>query len=94
MHATYTLSPTLLNETAFNYNGNRINIVPFAGSGLKSLTLPSGYNSTNSRLFSGPNNGNRIPKIDLKGSIGSEFENSRSPWHNKADDYQFRVHTN
>jgi hypothetical protein len=28
IHATYTISPTLLNETAFNYNGNRINILP------------------------------------------------------------------
>ena len=31
IHATYAISPTLLNETSFNYNGNRINIVPFAG---------------------------------------------------------------
>ena len=30
----YTISPTLLNETALNYNGNRLNIIPFAGSGL------------------------------------------------------------
>ena len=28
IHATYSISPTLLNETAFNYNGNRISIVP------------------------------------------------------------------
>jgi len=28
IHATYSISPTLLNETAFNYNGNRINITP------------------------------------------------------------------
>ena len=31
VHATYAISPNLLNETAFNYNGNRINIVPFRG---------------------------------------------------------------
>ena len=47
VHATYTISPNLLNETAFNYNGNRINIVPFAGSGLTSLAIPAGYDSTN-----------------------------------------------
>src|SRR5467141_2787941 len=53
IHTTYTISPTLLNEVAFNYNGNRINIIPFAGSGLSSLALPtSGYNSAKSRLFS------------------------------------------
>src|SRR5579864_72007 len=90
LHATHTISPTLLNEIAFNYNGNRINIVPLAGSGLQSLSLPTGYDSTSSRLFSGPNNGNRIPNIDLNGSIGSHFEISSWPWHNKADDYQVR----
>jgi hypothetical protein len=89
-HATYAINPNLLNETAFNYNGNRINIIPFAGSGLKSLALPSGYDSTNSRLFTGPNNDNRIPNIDLKGSTGTQFEISSWPWVNKADDYQAR----
>lgn len=90
VHVTHAISSTLLNETAFNYNGNRINIVPYAGSGLKSLSLPTGYDSTSSRLFSGPNNDNRIPNIDLKGSIGSQFEISSWPWNNKADDYQIR----
>src|SRR6266853_1399118 len=90
IHTTYTVSPTLLNEVAFNYNGNRINIVPIPGAGLSSLALPSGYNSPNSRLFSGPNNLNRIPNIDLGGSLGTKFEISSWPWRNKADDYQVR----
>jgi hypothetical protein len=90
IHATYTISTTLLNETAFNYNGNRINILPFAGSGLASLALPTGYVSANSRLFTGPNNLSRIPNIDLNGGINSHFEISSWPWRNKADDYQIR----
>jgi len=90
LHATHTISPTLMNEIAFNYNGNRINIVPYAGSGLTSLSIPDGYDSTNSRLFTGPNNLDRIPNIDLNGSIGTHFEISSWPWHNKADDYQIR----
>jgi hypothetical protein len=90
IHTTYTISPTLLNEVAFNYNGNRINIIPFAGAGLKSLAIPSGYNATNSRLFTGPNNLNRIPNVDLNGSTGTHFEVSSWPWRNKADDYQIR----
>src|SRR2546421_4236329 len=90
IHTTYAISPTLLNEAAFNYNGNRINIIPYAGSGLSSLALPTGYVSTNSRLFTGPNNLNRIPNIDLNGGIGSHFEISSWPWKNKADDYQIR----
>ncbi len=90
VHTTYTINPNLLNEVAFNYNGNRINIIPFAGAGLSSLSLPAGYDGTNSRLFTGPNNDNRIPNIDLNGSTGTHFEISSWPWHNKADDYQIR----
>src|SRR5580704_3307355 len=90
VHTTYTINPNLLNEVAFNYNGNRINIIPFAGAGLASLSLPAGYDGTNSRLFTGPNNDNRIPNIDLNGSTGTHFEISSWPWRNKADDYQIR----
>jgi hypothetical protein len=90
VHTAYTISPTLVNEVAFNYNGNRINIIPFAGAGLSSLALPSDYDATTTRLFSGPNNLNRIPNIDLTGSTGTHFEISSWPWVNKADDYQIR----
>jgi len=90
IHATYVISPTLMNEVAFNYNGNRINIIPFAGSGLASLAIPAGYDATNSRLFSGPNNLDRMPNVDLNGSTGAHFEISSWPWTNKADDYQIR----
>jgi hypothetical protein len=91
IHTTYTISPTLVNEVAFNYNGNRIHIIPYAASGLASLSLPTGYDSTDSRLFTGPNNLNRIPNIDLSGgAINSQFEISSWPWNNKADDYQLR----
>src|SRR5580698_1489488 len=90
VHTTYAINPNLLNEIAFNYNGNRINIVPFAGAGLSGLALPTGYDATNTRFFSGPNNLDRIPNIDLKGSTGTQFEISSWPWHNKADDYQLR----
>jgi hypothetical protein len=88
VHTTYIISPTLINEAAFNYNGNRINIVPFAGSGLDSLTTPTGY--TNTRLFTGPNNLERIPSIALSGGTGVNFDISSWPWHNKADSYQLR----
>ena len=39
VHAAYTISPTLVNEVSFNYNGNRIAITP---SGL--YTSPDDYN--------------------------------------------------
>jgi hypothetical protein len=90
IHATHTINPRLINEVAFNYNGNRINIIPVAANGLKSLSLPSGYDSTNSRLFTGPNNMSRIPNITLNGNSGANFQISSWPWKNKADDYQIR----
>jgi hypothetical protein len=89
-HTTYVISPTLTNEVAFNYNGNRINIIPYAATGLASLALPSSYDGSNSRLFSGPNNLNRIPNIDLSGGSGANFEISSWPWNNSANDYQIR----
>jgi hypothetical protein len=91
VHTTYTISPTLVNEVAFNYNGNRINIIPYASTGLASLALPSAYDGSNSRLFGGsPNNLNRIPNIDFGGGAGSNFEISSWPWINSANDYQIR----
>jgi hypothetical protein len=93
IHATHTISPTLLNEIAFNYNGNRINIVPFAATGLKSLALPTctaPCNFANSRLFTGPNNSNRMPNISLNGQSGANFQIASWPWVNKADGYQIR----
>jgi hypothetical protein len=89
VHTTYTISPTLMNEVSFNYNGNRINIIPFAGAGLASLSA-SDAGFTGARLFSGPNNLDRIPNIDLNGSTGTKFEIASWPWVNKADDYQIR----
>ncbi len=83
IHATYAISPTLLNEAAFNYNGNRINITP---TGL--ISAPSNF--TFNRLFTGPNNDTRIPNINLQGSTGAVFGNNSWPWVNKADDYQIR----
>ncbi len=82
IHATYSISPTLLNETAFNYNGNRISIVP---TGI--VARPSGF--TVPELFPG-NNDNRIPSIYLSQGESATFDIGSWPWHNKADDYQIR----
>jgi Carboxypeptidase regulatory-like domain len=83
IHTTYVISPTLLNEVAFNYNGNRINILP-----RNPIQIPSGF--TSSRIFTGPNNNNRIPEIHLDGYNGTDYTNASWPWKNKADDYQIR----
>ncbi|MGC1453310.1 MAG: TonB-dependent receptor, partial [Candidatus Sulfotelmatobacter sp.] len=83
VHTTYVISPTLLNEVAFNYNGNRIAILP---TGI--VAQPSGFSSQ--RIFSGPNNDNRIPEIHLSGTTTSDYTTASWPWNNKADDYQIR----
>src|SRR6185437_2290020 len=83
VHATYVISPTLLNEAAFNYNGNRIHIIP---QGL--VAAPSAF--TFNRLFTGPNNLDRIPGINLGKSTGANYTANSNPWFNKADDFQFR----
>lgn len=83
VHTTYVISPTLLNEAAFNYNGNRIHIIP---QGL--ISAPTGF--AFNRLFTGPNVDTRIPSINLNGSTGADYTSNWTPWNNKADDYQFR----
>ena len=85
VHATYIIRPNLLNEIAFNYNGNRINIIP---QGL--FQAPSAF--TFNRLFSGvsENQDNRIPSIALSGATTTNYTNSYLPWTNTADDYQIR----
>jgi Carboxypeptidase regulatory-like domain len=83
IHTTYVISPTLLNEASFNYNGNRIHILP-----INLVSAPSGF--TFNRLFTGPNVDTRIPSIDLSGVTGSDYTANWTPWNNKADDYQIR----
>jgi hypothetical protein len=83
IHTTYVISPTLLNEVAFNYNGNRIAILP---TGI--LGRPAGF--TSNRIFTGPNNDDRIPEIHLAGYNNTDYTNASWPWKNKADDYQVR----
>ena len=82
VHATYTISPTLLNEAAFNFNGNDLNITDF---GL--YQKPSGYTVKN---FFNANNDNKLPGI----SIGSPYNVSYTPgwwpWNNTWRSYQVK----
>ncbi len=83
VHATYIFSPSLLNEASFNYNGNRIDLLPI---GL--VSAPPDF--TFHRFFSGPNHDNRIPSIALFGSTGTGYTTGILPWHNFANSYQAR----
>ena len=83
IHTTYTISPTLLNEASFNYDGNRINMLPIG-----KYQLPTGFSQN--RLF--PSKTNVIPVINLNagGKTGSRIDANWNPWINSADDYQLR----
>ena len=91
IHATHSISPSVLNEIAFNYNGNRINITPYAATGMKSLSLPTCSAPCNfTRFFTGPNPMDRIPNITLDKQSNANFQISSWPWVNRADGYQIR----
>ena len=75
------ISPTLLNEVAFNYNGNRINIFR---TGV--VSRPADFHFAAS---SRAQQDDRIPDIHLSGTTGIGLHTSW-PWNNKADDYQIR----
>ena len=83
VHLTYSINPTLANEVAFNYNGNRIAILPL---GLINAPSSFGFN----RFFTGPNVDSRIPSINLNGGTGANFTANWTPWNNVADSYQIR----
>ena len=83
IHTAYVISPTLVNEASFNYNGNRIAILP-----LGLVNAPSSF--TFNRFFTGPNVDNRIPTINLNGGTGTQYTANWTPWNNVADSYQIR----
>jgi hypothetical protein len=83
VHATNQIHPNLLNEIAFNYDGNRIHILP---TGV--YQAPSGFQFN--KIFSGTNVANRIPDIHLSDQIGTQYQVNWLPWNNTADDYQVR----
>ncbi len=80
---TQTLSPSLLNETAFDVNGNTINMTPYG-----IYAQPSGWSATG--FFSGNNADNRLPQIGFGGPLNTTWTTNYTPWHNAFLDYQIR----
>src|SRR5579884_3457536 len=83
IHATHVIRPNLLNEISFNYDGNRIHILP-----LGIFQAPSGF--TFNRIFTGANVDNRIPEVRLEQATGIDYTSNWTPWNNTADDYQIK----
>lgn len=82
VHATYSISPTLVSETAFNYDGTPITITP---TGI--YKRPSSFNPP--ELFAG-NNDNRLPALYFQSGLGGGYDVNDYPWTNSANDYQWR----
>lgn len=83
-----TLSPTLLNETAFNVNGNTIDMTPVSAPNV-SYAQPTGWNAGS--FFTGNNALNRLPQVQFQnGPLNTNWGTNYWPWHNSFLDYQIR----
>ena len=82
IHLTQSISPTLLNEVAFNLNGNWIDLTP-----LGVYKQPAGWSAT--QLFD-HNALNRLPTVSIGGSYGVNYDPASWPWRNAAWDKQVR----
>jgi hypothetical protein len=86
---TQTYTPTLLNETAILYSGNKITLTPQAGSG-GSYKLPSGWGASSFFPVS-DNVGDDLPEIDLQGSpLNTNWSESYYPWKNGYEGFEYR----
>jgi len=80
---TGSLTPNVLLEAAFNYDGNKIAILPVAEGG-GSFAIPTGWNAGN--YFTGQNAMNRLPNFTLS-TFGTTWGPGSDPWTNGAEDY-------
>ena len=86
---TGALTPGILVEAAFNYDGNKINLLPVPALG-GSIVQPAGWGAqagASMSYFPAANNmGNRLPDISL-GTSGINWGPGNEPWLNGAEDY-------
>ena len=88
---TGSLSPRALMEASFDYDGNKIAIVPTIGGGSAGFVKPSGW-STGTYFAAANDVGNRLPDITWTtipkaGGGSSEWGPGNDPWTNGAEDY-------
>ena len=85
---TQTISPNVLNETAFLYSGNTIHLAPVALAGY-SYTQPAGWTATS--FFPLANNFQaRMPQINLGAPYNTQWSSSYFPWKNSFEGYEPR----
>jgi hypothetical protein len=74
-----TITPNLLVEASFNYDGNIINITNSANG-----NTPSGFSLA--KYFA--NGSKSLPGISLGNPYGTSEKFGSAPWHNAAEDYE------
>jgi hypothetical protein len=82
---TGSLTPNVLLEASFNYDGNKIAIIPVAAEGA-SFVKPSGW-STGTYFASTNDVGNRLPDISWKSDGSADWGPGNDPWTNGAEDF-------
>lgn len=80
---TQVISPALVNETSFDYNGSIITLAP---TGV--YAEPAGWTATS--YFPGNNDLNRLPEIDLGSPYNTNWSSNYYPWQDAQQDYQER----
>src|ERR1019366_8606261 len=81
-HATYTISPTLLNEASFSLNGNNLVITDF---GL--YQNPSGYTV---KTFFNANKDNKLPGSRIGAPYNVSYPPGSWPWNNTWRSYSWK----
>ncbi len=79
---TYIISPTVVNEVAYNFNGNNITLSPVGV-----YKKPAGWSIPE---FFGSNLADRMPTVGIGGSYGIHYDPASWPWFNAAADNQVR----
>ena len=77
---TWTMSPTVVNELSYNFNGNKIDIVPTG-----TYQRPSGFNVPE---YYAANNLNRLPVINVNNPYNIAYNTGSWPWSNVYSAHQ------
>ncbi len=83
VRATHTISPTLLNEVSWNFNGNNLNI-----TNQGPYQKPSGY--TVQDFFPEANKDNKLPAISIGSPYNISFTPGWWPWYNTWRSWQWK----
>jgi hypothetical protein len=83
IHVTHTISSSLLNEMAFNLNGNSIDL-DLSGT----YVQPSGYNVQ--KFYASADPLHKMPGINLGSPFNVNFDTASWPWWNTWRSYQFK----